>query len=120
MGETPPVPNAEDSSGKLRRKVLRDMQRHLPAGNPFSALRLKELPSDPDALNAIADRIETAFAQSYRDPQTVPEGALREIKSEDHAGHRISTFVGRDSFIASMGQPLSQSCRGRGEAETDC
>jgi hypothetical protein len=104
-GESPPTPNAEQSPRSYRKRVLRDMQRHLPAGHPFGAMRLRELPDEPAALDVIGSRIEDAFARSYNDPQTVPEGQLREIRSEDHAGHKISSFVGRDSFISSMGAP---------------
>jgi hypothetical protein len=66
-------------------------------------MRLSKLPDDPNVLGAIAPRIEAAFADSYNDPATVPPGELREIPTIDHAGHRVSTFIGRESFIKSMG-----------------
>jgi hypothetical protein len=107
-GELPPPPRADESPRRYDRRILRDQQRHLPPGNLFSSTRLSKLPDDPDALGAIAPRIRQAFVDSHNDPATVREGEMREIKSEDHAGHKVSTFVGRRSFIFDMSAPCRQ------------
>ena len=105
-GSAPPLPVSDESSGHYKRRVLRDMQKHLPVGNPFSAMRLSKLPDDPAVLEAIEPRIRQAFADSYNDPATVPPGEMREIPGTDHGGHKVSNFVGRESFIKSMGGPV--------------
>jgi hypothetical protein len=107
-GHSPPIPVSGETSRRYERRVISDMQSYLPPGNPFSSLRLSQLPDDPAAMAAIAPRIRQAFADSYNDPATVREGELREIQATDHAGHRISSFVGRESFIRSMGLPCSK------------
>jgi hypothetical protein len=101
-GERPPQPRSDGSPYRYWRRILKDQMRHLPPGNPFSSLRLQQLPKDPNALDAIAPRIEQAFAASFNDPATVPIGTLREIRGETASGHKTSHFVGRRSFIADM------------------
>jgi hypothetical protein len=113
-GFDPPTPVSDESSAHYKRRVLKDMQRHLAPGHPFSSLRLSQLPEDREALKVLAPRIEAAFADSYRDPMTVPPGTLREIQSQDHAGHRVSTFVGRQSFIHDMVAPVFKVVGGSG------
>jgi hypothetical protein len=104
----PPIPVADEAPSHYRRRVLRNMQEHLPPGSPFSALRLSKLPSDRDALHVIAPRIEAAFGDAYNDPATVPEGTFREIKGETTGGHKTSSFIGRRSFIADMSMPCAK------------
>jgi hypothetical protein len=105
-GSAPPIPVSDETSSHYKRRVLKDMQKHLPPGNPFSAMRLTKLPDDPNVLGAIAPRIEAAFSDSYNDPATVPEGTLREIHGTDHGGHKVSSFIGRRSFIHDMVAPV--------------
>jgi hypothetical protein len=38
---------------------------------------------------SLETQVRDTFAQAINDPFTVPEGQLREIRSEDHAGIRF-------------------------------
>jgi hypothetical protein len=107
--ESPPIPNAEDSPSRYRRRLLRNMQEHLAPGDPSSLTRAPNLSrEDNAALDVIEPRVRDAFAKAVRDPQTVPEGQFREIREDDpRTGQRISSFVGRESFVKQMGLPCS-------------
>jgi hypothetical protein len=105
-GLSPPLPRADESTGSYRRRLLRAEQKALAPGDPFSILRQPNLSrEDPATLDVLEPRVHEAFAKAVNDPMTVPEGQLREIKSENAAGTKISTFVGRESFVKSMGLP---------------
>jgi hypothetical protein len=108
--QAPPVPVSDESPRRYRRRVLKDMQRHLPPGSPFSSMRLTSLPKNDDAaLNIIGDKIKDAFQAALTDPATVAPGDFREIRLDDpRSGQRISSFVGRESFVKLMGSPCRQ------------
>jgi hypothetical protein len=100
------LPRADETSGSYRRRVLRAEQKRLAPGDPFSILRQPNLSyEDLTTLDIIEPRVHESFARAARDPYTVPEGQLREIRTESGGGHRICEFVGRDSFVKSMGFP---------------
>jgi hypothetical protein len=106
-GASPPPPISGESAGRYRRRLLADEQRYLAPGDPFSSMRAPNLAREDSATLAVLEpRIHEAFARALTDPATVPPGELRPIHLDDpRSGARITSWVGRESFIKSMGQP---------------
>jgi hypothetical protein len=108
-GLSPPLPRADESAVAYRRRVLKAEQKALAPGDPYSLLRQPNLSREElPALDVLEPRVHAAFAKAASDPNTVPLGELREIKSEDAAGAKVSTFIGRESFVRAMGLPCRQ------------
>jgi hypothetical protein len=107
FGEAPPRPIADESPRRYRKRVIHSMQEHLAPGDPFSLIRQPNLTREADAtLDVLEPRVRESFAKAVHDPATVAEGTFREIHSTDAGGHKVSSFIGRRSFIHDMVAPV--------------
>ena len=83
------------------------MQKRLAPGDAFSILRQPNLSREDRAtLDVLEPRVRESFAKAATDPNTVPEGTLREIRSTDAGGYKVSSFIGRQSFIHDLVSPV--------------
>jgi hypothetical protein len=106
-GEAPPKPLSDEGVGHYRRRLVADMQRHLPAGDKMSRTRFPGLRKE---ATAVLDRLEPDLVEAFKaarfDPATAPLTGERAIEQVDpHTGARTTLFNRRTSFIADMGLP---------------
>jgi hypothetical protein len=104
-GAAPPVPISDESSSSYRRRCIVEMQKRLAPGDPFSLLRQPNLVREDRAtLDVLEPRLRESFVKAV--PNTVAPGELREIRSTDAGGYKVSSFIGRQSFIHDMVSPV--------------
>ena len=96
---------ADESASRYRRRLVRDMQRHLAPGDRLSSLRFPDLRREDDAaLNALdrncSKRSRTRGSRRPRRSRRADDGANR-----SSSGQRTVVFNRRESFIRDMGLP---------------
>jgi hypothetical protein len=104
-GMATPAPRGDEGYHDYQKRVLRDMQRHLPADSGFTRDKLDVRPLESGPLRAFTPGIVKAFNDALYDPRTVPYGEMRPITEVDgYSGLRTTEWVGRRSFIADIAQ----------------
>lgn len=81
-------------------RLTREVQKHSPK---WGKTELHRLPAD--TLATIQSDVYADAVIAARNPDDVEAGTLREIITPDSSGRRISTFVGKGTFIGAMKMP---------------
>lgn len=100
-GKGAPAPMAGESLGKYERRLHRGLKSF---SDTWSKIDIDKI-TDDAALSPIFAQIRHDADVYSRAPTDLATGELREIVNVDRAGRRISTFVGKDTFIKGMSRP---------------
>lgn len=100
LGGQAPRPMAGESLFGYRARLSRGLQKH---SKQWSGIDLVKL--DPSTLDIASSQIRNDALFAARSPEDLAEGQLREIVNVDSTGRRITSFVGRGTFIGSMRRP---------------
>lgn len=101
IGKGAPAPMAGESLGKYERRLHRNLKSF---STRWKSVDIDKI-TDDAALSTIFEQIRQDADAYSRAPTDLAEGQLREVVNVDRAGRRISTFVGKDTFIKGMSRP---------------
>jgi hypothetical protein len=111
LGKRASRPMTGETLHKYNIRLTREVQKHSPK---WGMTELHRLPVD--TLATIQSDVYADAVVAARDPDDVPHGTLREIITPDSSGRRISTFVGKGTFIGAMKMPSRRVTAIRTEA----
>ena len=97
-----PTPARWREPAAFRLRLLRPYQR---ASKTFKEIDLRGV-ADDALFSKIEETVYTEARQDAHNPNSVPEGILREIKGKTDAGHTMNTFVGAPRAWMSRFAPL--------------
>ncbi len=101
LGSRAPAPMQGENLLAYRTRLARGLQKHSP---DWKGVDLVKLP--PEALAVAEHKIYADADIAARNPDDVELGTLREINKVDPStGQRMTTFVGRGTFIGGMKRP---------------
>jgi hypothetical protein len=102
LGSRAPAPMVGETVAAYDLRLTKGVQKH---SQRWNKLDLAKLPGD--ALGIAREQIFVDADIAARSPDDVAYGTLREINRVDPAtGQRMTTFVGRGTFIGGMKQPV--------------
>jgi hypothetical protein len=98
-----PAPRAYEQRSAYRRRLARIAGEFLPPGHQLKGVRLDDC--TPSVVGIFYPEIMKAVREAVTLADTVPKGELRQIDRHDGVGRKITTFVGRKSFVVDMQAP---------------
>jgi hypothetical protein len=100
LGKRASRPMSGETLHSYNIRLTREVQKHSPK---WGKTELHRLPAD--TLATIQADVYADAVVAARNPDDVEPGTLREIITPDSSGRRISTFVGKETFIHAMKMP---------------
>ncbi|MGO9428634.1 hypothetical protein [Rhodoblastus sp.] len=100
LGEQASRPLDGETSHDYARRLAGSLKGHSKTWRDVDLSRL-----DDASFSIAQDQIYKDAAEYAKCPNDVPRGQIREVKTIDEAGHRISNFYGQESFIVGMMPP---------------
>jgi hypothetical protein len=98
-----PPPRIDESRHEYRCRLARIAARYLPPDHELKNARLDEC--EPSVARIFFPKIMAEVKSAVDSSDTVPNGQLRQIDRLDATGRKITTFVGRESFVKAMQAP---------------
>lgn len=93
LGRPTPIPFADEENDEFRRRALSNLQSAVPG---FEDLKIDSYLREPN-FKYVEKQIFEAAKQEARQPTRIPDGELREVKTQDQSGRLTSTFYGKPS-----------------------
>jgi hypothetical protein len=96
-GRRAPHPRSRETRIDYRARLCRDASAYLPPDHELKHVRVDDMSGK--ATGIFFERFMSAMQAAARDPDTVVPGELRRIERIAPTGHKVTTFVGRRTFI---------------------
>jgi hypothetical protein len=96
-GRRAPHPRSRETRIDYRARLCRDASAYLPPDHELKNVRVDDLSGK--ATGIFFERFMAELKAAARDADTVPSGTLREIEQIAPTGHKVTTYVGRRTFI---------------------
>jgi hypothetical protein len=106
FGVATPPPVEGERPGAYRKRLYEHLRRRLPSGHDLATTRADDIPSSA-ATNFETMMISAAMREALKpSAENLPrDGSLVRRERVDDMGSRSIEFLGRESFIKSMGRP---------------
>lgn len=98
-----PGPTLGCDPDEYRRDMLIKAKKLLPGDNRLRHVQIRQLPRE--ALSQFEDMIYPAARAEAWKADSVPAGEMRRVEERDSNGMKIVRWIGKESFVKSMGRP---------------
>jgi hypothetical protein len=103
-GETPPMPRADESVNRYRRRLATTLQRRLPEGDQLGRLDFNGM--SQDVFDPFEQQLYPKVAAAGERPDSAANGELREVvRTDPRNGYKEHLFFGRESFVKQFTRP---------------
>jgi hypothetical protein len=102
-GRRAPHPRSRETRIDYRARLCRDASAWLPADHELKHVRVDGMSGK--ATGIFFEKFLSAMKAAARDADTVPPGELRRIERVAPTGHKVTSYVGRRTFIDAHHQP---------------
>jgi hypothetical protein len=110
FGVQTPAPFEGERPGRYRQRLYEYLRKKLPSNHDLFSVRADDIPAGDAARNFETMMIEAAMAEGLRpSAENLPaSGELVRRERADEMGTRSIEWLGRESFVKQMGNPLKQ------------